>query len=98
MQNEVSAVMVPRPGHDRCRGAACCAPTLRSGGVTSCAPGAGSEPGSLLERPAERGLGVVPHLHPGTFNAGLSPVVEVCTLTGDPSGGAPVDCMTSGGT
>jgi len=35
--------------------------------------------------------------HPGTFNAGLSPVVEVCPLTGDPSGGAPVDCMTSGG-
>src|SRR5438094_526550 len=36
--------------------------------------------------------------HPGTFNAGLSPVVEVCPLTGDPSSGAPVDCMTSGGT
>src|SRR6266568_518543 len=36
--------------------------------------------------------------HPGTFNAGLSPVVEVCPLTGDPSGGAPVDCLTSGGT
>src|SRR5437867_11311072 len=35
--------------------------------------------------------------HPGTFNAGLSPVVEVCTLTGDPSSGAPVDCLTSGG-
>src|SRR5205823_10956105 len=25
--------------------------------------------------------------HPGTFNAGLSPVVEVCPLTGDPSSG-----------
>src|SRR5438093_651703 len=36
-------------------------------------------------------------VHPGTFNAGLSPVVEVCTLAGDPSGGAPVDCVTSGG-
>src|SRR5438552_3575895 len=36
--------------------------------------------------------------HPGTFNVGLSPVVEVCPLTGDPSSGAPVDCMTSGGT
>jgi len=35
--------------------------------------------------------------HPGTFNARLSPVVEVCPLTGDPSSGAPVDCMTSGG-
>ena len=35
--------------------------------------------------------------HAGTFNPALSPVVEVCTLTGDPSGGAPVDCMTSGG-
>src|SRR5438034_4271355 len=36
--------------------------------------------------------------HPGTFNARLSPVVEVCPLTGDPSSGAPVDCLTSGGT
>src|SRR5438094_1874283 len=35
--------------------------------------------------------------HPGTFNAGLSPVVEVCPLTGDPSSGSPVDCLTSGG-
>src|SRR5438874_789936 len=35
--------------------------------------------------------------HPGTFNVGLSPVVEVCTLTGDPSRGAPVDCLPSGG-
>src|SRR2546422_3897183 len=36
--------------------------------------------------------------HAGAFNATLSPVVEVCILTGDPSSGAPVDCMTSGGT
>src|SRR2546422_10639287 len=35
--------------------------------------------------------------HAGTFNPALSPVVEVCTLTGDPSGRAPVDCMTGGG-
>src|SRR5438309_2214393 len=36
--------------------------------------------------------------HAGAFNATLSPVVEVCILTGDPSSAAPVDCMTSGGT
>src|SRR5438128_11054698 len=36
--------------------------------------------------------------HAGAFNAKLSPVVAVCLLTGDPSGGAPVDCMASGGT
>src|SRR3989442_923675 len=36
--------------------------------------------------------------HAGRFNANLSPVVEVCILTGDPSSGAPVDCMMSGGT
>src|SRR5437016_7438106 len=35
--------------------------------------------------------------HAGTFNSKLSPVVEVCILTGDPSSGSPVDCMTSGG-
>src|SRR5438309_9987847 len=35
--------------------------------------------------------------HAGAFNATLSPVVEVCILTGGPSSGAPVDCMTSGG-
>src|SRR5260370_33479093 len=35
--------------------------------------------------------------HAGTFNAKLSPVVEVCTLSGDPSGGSPVDCLMSGG-
>src|SRR5204863_220131 len=35
--------------------------------------------------------------HAGTFQPALSPVVEVCTLTGDPSRGAPVDCLTSGG-
>src|SRR5947208_16390971 len=77
MQNEVSAVMVPRPGHDRCRGAACCAPTLRSGGVTSGAPGAGSESGGLLERPAERGLGVVPHLATDRGDLGASLGQEV---------------------
>src|SRR6266705_5327564 len=36
--------------------------------------------------------------HAGTFNAKLSPVVEVCILTGDPSSGSAVDCMMSGGT
>src|SRR5438093_3917032 len=36
--------------------------------------------------------------HAGTFNTKLAPVVEVCILTGDPSSGSPVDCMTSGGT
>src|SRR5437763_1771005 len=36
--------------------------------------------------------------HPGTFNGGLSPVVEVCPLSGDPSSGSPVDCMMSSGT
>ncbi len=35
--------------------------------------------------------------HAGTFNTKLSPVVEVCVLTGDPSSGSAVDCMTSGG-
>jgi len=35
--------------------------------------------------------------HAGTFNSKLAPVVEVCILTGDPSSGSPVDCMTSGG-
>src|SRR6266702_2438782 len=35
--------------------------------------------------------------HAGTFNAKLSPVVEVCILTGDPSSGSAVDCMMSGG-
>jgi len=35
--------------------------------------------------------------HAGTFNSKLSPVVEVCILTGDPSSGSAVDCMTSGG-
>jgi hypothetical protein len=35
--------------------------------------------------------------HAGTFNAKLSPVVEVCILSGDPSGGSPVDCLVSGG-
>ena len=35
--------------------------------------------------------------HAGTFNGRLAPVVEVCILTGDPSSGSPVDCMTSGG-
>ncbi len=35
--------------------------------------------------------------HAGTFNAKLSPFVEVCTLTGDPSGGSSVDCVMSGG-
>src|SRR5881396_905174 len=35
--------------------------------------------------------------HAGTFNTKLAPVVEVCILTGDPSSGSAVDCMTSGG-
>src|SRR5437773_2249047 len=36
-------------------------------------------------------------IHAGTFNPAISPVLEVWTLTGDPSRGAPVDCLTSGG-
>ncbi len=32
----------------------------------------------------------------GAFNPNLSPVVEVCTLAGDPTSG-PVDCLMSGG-
>src|SRR6266568_3061510 len=35
--------------------------------------------------------------HAGTFNAKLSPVVQVCILTGDHSSGSAVDCMMSGG-
>src|SRR5438093_190935 len=35
--------------------------------------------------------------HGGTFNTNLSPVVEGCILTGDPSSGSAVDCMMSGG-
>ncbi len=37
-----------------------------------------------------------PNFTPGKFNPGLSPVVEVCQLTGDPRGTAPVDCVAGG--
>src|SRR5438445_12260004 len=36
--------------------------------------------------------------HAGAFNATLSPVVEVCILTADPSNGAPVNRMPSDAT
>ncbi len=34
--------------------------------------------------------------HAGTFSFHLSPVAEVCTLTGDPGSGSSVDCVMSG--
>src|SRR5438093_13123210 len=35
--------------------------------------------------------------HAGTFNPAPSPVVELCTLPGDPSVRAPLDCVTTAG-
>ena len=50
---------------------------LRSGGAASLAPGARGEPGRLLERPAERGLGVVPDLRADRGDLGAALGQEV---------------------
>src|SRR2546425_4793478 len=61
---------------------------------TTCEPG---NPDFFFLPPLVADPSSNPNFDVGQFNAALSPVVEVCTLTGDPSGGSPVDCMMSGG-